>query len=135
MTLSFPIAKAGRILKEGGVVAYPTEGVFGLGCLPGDRAAVERLLEIKQRDSSLGLVLIGSRREQLAAWAELPDAPLESSAEHPVTWVLPCSVVMKKGSASTQGAAVFCRRCAPRPPGATGFSPRSGSPSTAVSSS
>ena len=89
MTLSFPIAKAGRILKEGGVVAYPTEGVFGLGCLPGHRAAVERLLEIKQRDSSLGLVLIGSRREQLAAWAELPDAPLESSAEHPVTWVLP----------------------------------------------
>lgn len=89
MTPSFPIAKAGRILKQGGVVAYPTEGVYGLGCLPGNRAAVRRLLEIKQRDPSLGLVLIGSRPEQLAAWAELPDVPLESSAGHPVTWVLP----------------------------------------------
>jgi L-threonylcarbamoyladenylate synthase len=91
MTLSIPIQKAARILRQGGVIAYPTEGVFGLGCLPGDAGAVARLLDIKQRDPSRGLILIAAAPEQLASWSELPhgNGTLESTLERPVTWLVP----------------------------------------------
>ncbi|MEX2496168.1 MAG: L-threonylcarbamoyladenylate synthase [Woeseia sp.] len=91
MALSIPIRKAARLLREGGVVAYPTEGVFGLGCLPGDEDAANRICEIKKRDPSAGLILIAASREQLEPWAELPQGGerLEGDMAHPVTWVLP----------------------------------------------
>jgi L-threonylcarbamoyladenylate synthase len=89
--LRIPIQKAARILKQGGVIAYPTEGLFGLGCLPDDRKAVERILAIKRRDPSMGLILIASGPAQLEPYAVVPaeSARLRSSVEHPVTWVLP----------------------------------------------
>lgn len=88
MSPSIPILKAAAILKEGGVIAYPTEGIYGLGCLPEKEDAVLRVLEIKQRDPSMGLVLIASRAEQLERWAVLPDTELASDLERPVTWIL-----------------------------------------------
>ncbi len=93
MALSVPIQRAGRILRAGGVVAYPTEGLFGLGCMPDDPDAVMRILSIKKRSPALGLVLIASCIEQLDGWAELPEAVgLESSLEHPVTWIVPADL-------------------------------------------
>lgn len=91
MSLSIPIQKAARIVRQGGVIAYPTEGVFGLGCLPGETSAVSRLLEIKKRDPARGLILIASARAQVEPWIELPDAKqkLESTLERPVTWLVP----------------------------------------------
>lgn len=88
MKPSIPILKAARILNEGGVIAYPTEGIYGLGCRPDREDAVRRVLDIKQRDPSMGLVLIASRPEQLEEWAVLPDAHLASDAERPVTWIV-----------------------------------------------
>ncbi|HWM27099.1 MAG TPA: Sua5/YciO/YrdC/YwlC family protein [Woeseiaceae bacterium] len=91
MVLSIPVLKAARILKRGGVVAYPTEGVFGLGCLAGAEDAAKRILAIKKRDPSMGLILIAADPLQLEPYAALPKgaARLRSSADHPVTWVLP----------------------------------------------
>jgi len=92
MGLSFPIHRAGRILRSGGVVAYPTEGVFGLGCIPGDVDAVIRILSIKKRSPALGLVLIASGIEQLADWVSLPLAVnLRSESEKPITWIVPAT--------------------------------------------
>ena len=54
----------------GGVIAYPTEGIFGLGCMPDDDAALLRLLTLKQRDPDKGLILIASQKEQLDDWIE-----------------------------------------------------------------
>ncbi|MFQ6005776.1 MAG: L-threonylcarbamoyladenylate synthase [Woeseia sp.] len=90
MALSFPIHRAGQILRSGGVVAYPTEGVFGLGCIPDYADAVIRILSIKKRDPSLGLVLIASNMEQLEDWLEVTSpAALRSSPDRPVTWIVP----------------------------------------------
>ena len=47
-------------LEAGGVIAYPTEAVWGLGCDPFDRAAVLRLLDIKQRPMHKGLIVIAA---------------------------------------------------------------------------
>jgi len=89
--VSESIKRAGRILRDGGIIAYPTEGVFGLGCLPDNANGVSRILEIKQRDPSKGLILIASNVAQLDEWIDLPDATtrLTSSATKPITWIVP----------------------------------------------
>jgi L-threonylcarbamoyladenylate synthase len=69
------IRRAARIVRGGGVIAYPTEGVFGLGCLPRDQRAVTRLLAIKRRSWRKGLILIGADLEQLERYAVLPPEP------------------------------------------------------------
>ncbi len=93
MAFSEPINRAARILRSGGVVAYPTEGVYGLGCLPDDFAAVSRVLAIKERDPALGLVLVAADVEQLDGWIDLPgNSPeLTSSSDKPVTWIVPAT--------------------------------------------
>jgi L-threonylcarbamoyladenylate synthase len=93
MAFSEPINRAARILRGGGVVAYPTEGVYGLGCLPDDFVAVSRVLDMKERDPALGLVLIATDIEQLDGWIELPrkSPELKSSSDKPVTWIVPAT--------------------------------------------
>ena len=44
------IDRAAETLLRGGIIAYPTDGVFGLGCLPDDADAIRRLLQMKHRD-------------------------------------------------------------------------------------
>jgi L-threonylcarbamoyladenylate synthase len=90
---SWTIRQAIKTLRHGGIIAYPTEAVFGLGCDPWDEAAVLRLLDIKQRPSHKGLILIASDFNQLTDFIE-PLSPeilqqLEATWPGPVTWLLP----------------------------------------------
>lgn len=86
------IARAADILLGGGVIAYPTEGVFGLGCLPDDDAAVIRLLGIKRRDPSKGLILIASARDQLRDWIRTDPSDLpDPDPARPITWIAPAN--------------------------------------------
>lgn len=94
MYLSPRLRKAGRIIREGGVIAYPTEGVYGLGCRPDDGLAVGRLLALKGRSVAAGLILIAADPGQLAPWID-PDARererLGRDAGQAVTWVVRAS--------------------------------------------
>lgn len=69
------IDDAARALRAGGVVAYPTEGVWGLGCDPGNEAAMQRVLDLKQREWRKGLILIASSWGQLAPWLAVAEEP------------------------------------------------------------
>jgi L-threonylcarbamoyladenylate synthase len=95
LTSRVHVARAARVVLAGGVIAYPTEAVFGLGCLPENRAAVERVLAIKRRPWRKGLLLIGSDLVQLERFVVLPNEPRRSeviaSWPGPVTWVLPAT--------------------------------------------
>ncbi len=89
--------EAVTVLKRGGVIAYPTEAVWGLGCDPRSEAAVLRLLSIKQRTVDRGLILIASHLQQLRPFldmAALPAARLDhvlATWPGPYTWVMPAS--------------------------------------------
>jgi L-threonylcarbamoyladenylate synthase len=85
------VTRAAEVLLGGGIIAYPTEGVFGLGCLPDDLQAVQRVLAVKRRDAGKGLILIASTIKQLGGWVALPDGrPIpEADPTHPVTWITP----------------------------------------------
>jgi len=83
--------KAAEILHSGGVIAYPTEGVFGLGCLPSDSHAVQKLLAIKQRDPSKGLILLAADAAQFDGWIALPATATlpDPEPDNPITWIVP----------------------------------------------
>jgi L-threonylcarbamoyladenylate synthase len=86
---------AARIIRAGGLVAYPTEAVFGLGCDPMNEAAVERLLALKQRSRDRGLIVIAAEFSQLASYLEPADnhvmQRVMSTWPGPTTWLLAAS--------------------------------------------
>ncbi|SCZ64526.1 L-threonylcarbamoyladenylate synthase [Thiohalomonas denitrificans] len=84
---------ARRVLQSGGVIAYPTEGVWGLGCDPANSSAVEAIFRLKGRAAAKGLILVAAEFRQLEPWL----APLDPESRSrvlpswpgPVTWLLP----------------------------------------------
>lgn len=84
---------AARLLKEGGVLAYPTEGVWGLGCDPFNEAAVRRVLDLKQRPETKGLIIIAASIAQVEPWlaglTPAQRAACEATWPGPYTWVVP----------------------------------------------
>lgn len=88
------IADAAALLRAGGVLAYPTEAVFGLGCDPDNRAAFEKIFTLKQRPPEQGVLLIASDFSQIADWVEAPpEALARAQATWPgaYTWIFPRS--------------------------------------------
>ena len=85
------VSHAADVLLRGGVIAYPTEGVFGLGCLPSDEQAVARVLDIKRRDAAKGLILIAATADQFEGWIDLPGgvALPDPDPSYPITWIVP----------------------------------------------
>ena len=81
------------ILKQGGVIAYPTEAVWGLGCDPFNESAVRRILDLKSRPEYKGLILIAGAEQQLTPWLNTLEPKvadrLISINETPTSWVVP----------------------------------------------
>ncbi len=98
--MTFPqsnIADAIAAFRRGGVIAYPTEAVWGLGCDPRNEAAVLRLLALKQREVDKGLILIAADEAQLAPYIDMgaldetQHAAVRASWPGPHTWIVPAS--------------------------------------------
>jgi len=93
VTSPWHLREAARRVRRGGVIAYPTEAVFGLGCDPDDGAAVRRIFRIKRRDAAKGLILIAAELEQLLPYIQALPAAREpeilASWPGPVTWIVP----------------------------------------------
>jgi L-threonylcarbamoyladenylate synthase len=89
------IAEAVAALRAGGVIAYPTEAVYGLGCDPQDRDAVTRLFALKQRPPGQGVLLIAADFPQVEKFiGAVPDeaiARARATWPGPHTWVFPRS--------------------------------------------
>lgn len=81
------------VVSAGGVIAYPTEAVYGLGCSPFDVTAVLRILALKRRKSSKGLILVGADISQFYQLLNLDAVPdltqVLSTWPGPVTWIIP----------------------------------------------
>lgn len=87
------LTQAARAIHGGGIIAYPTEAVFGLGCDPLNPEAVRRLLALKQRPMNKGLILIAADLDQLTPFIAPLDADALASVQQvwpgPHTWLLP----------------------------------------------
>ena len=87
------VQQAARVVREGGVIAYPTEAVWGLGCDPWNELAVDRLLALKERPMDKGLILVANDIQQFDFLLDdLPDVwqeRLASTWPGPNTWLVP----------------------------------------------
>lgn len=94
------LAPAVAALRRGGVVAYPTEAVYGLGCDPHDPAALERLFALKRRPPQRGVLLIAAEFAQVERYIALDQVPAAAlrqvlaSWPGPHTWILPRSAAV-----------------------------------------
>lgn len=88
-------ARIRRYLKRGGVIAYPTESCYGLGCDPRNPRAVRRILALKHRGTAKGVIVIAADVRQLAPYV----AGLSPTLRHrmckawpgPHTWLVPAA--------------------------------------------
>ncbi len=87
------IIQAAEVVRSGGLVAYPTEAVFGLGCDPLNETALGRLLKLKERPIYKGLILIAADFAQLEGYFATMKPHvcqrLFDSWPGPVTWLVP----------------------------------------------
>ncbi|MEJ2383493.1 MAG: L-threonylcarbamoyladenylate synthase [Xanthomonadales bacterium] len=92
------VRQGAQCLVEGGVIAYPTEAVYGLGCDPDNESAVRHVLRLKTRPESAGLILIADRLERFAAYIGAVSAEQKQQAlaawPGPVTWLFPRSATV-----------------------------------------
>jgi L-threonylcarbamoyladenylate synthase len=95
---SIHVDTAVAALKQGGILAYPTEAVWGLGCDPFNQQAVLKLLALKQRPMDKGLIIIAANVEQVDPYLQLLSSQerervIETwqNSKQPTTWVVPVS--------------------------------------------
>jgi L-threonylcarbamoyladenylate synthase len=96
------LSNALSILNNQGVIAYPTESVFGLGCDPDSPEAIAKILKIKDRPAHKGLILIAADMQQLQNYADfgqLSEQQLQTIQKTwpgPFTWVVPAQNTLSK---------------------------------------
>ncbi len=94
---SLAITQASGVLNNNGVIAYPTEAVWGLGCDPFSERAVSRLLAMKRRQFGMGLILVAAEIKQLfpflAGLSQSRLDQLKASWPGPQTWLVPNNFV------------------------------------------
>ncbi|MBN8923796.1 MAG: tRNA threonylcarbamoyladenosine biosynthesis protein RimN [Rhodanobacter sp. 68-29] len=110
MPRTFPLAEldaAADLLHAGGVLAYPTEAVYGLGCDPQNRAAFGKIFALKRRPATQGVLLIAAdfaQVERYIDFANVPDdalAQVRASWPGPHTWIFPRSTAVPDWVAGT----------------------------------
>lgn len=93
MVNPWKIKCAAQVVLSGGIIAYPTEAVYGLGCDPFNGAALLRLLALKQRAMEKGLIVVAADSVQLDDLVDFPNAAIRrkiiASWPGPVTWAVP----------------------------------------------
>ena len=84
-------------LRLGKVIAYPSEGVWGLGCDPENKEAVSFLLKLKKRPIEKGLILVGSNLDQMKPYIDIEKYKSKLMTKWPGahTWIVPTKTAPK----------------------------------------
>jgi len=90
MPSKFQILQATKIIHNEGVIACPTESVYGLSCDPLSEKAVNKILQLKSRPVEKGLILISSSLEQLMPFLDISEEESKKITEYktPMTWLV-----------------------------------------------
>ena len=94
------IQKALEVLRNGGVILYPTDTVWGIGCDATDPEAVAKIYAIKNREDSKSLVLLASDIDMICRYVkEIPEMAVQlvEVNDKPMTIIYPGAVAGEKG--------------------------------------
>jgi L-threonylcarbamoyladenylate synthase len=85
------VAKALKVVQEGGIILYPTDTIWGLGCDASNTEAVQKIYKLKQRDESKSMIILLDNDNKLLSYVpEVPDIAYDliEFAENPLTLIL-----------------------------------------------
>ncbi|AQX14568.1 threonylcarbamoyl-AMP synthase [Tessaracoccus lapidicaptus] len=88
------LAQVARILEQGGLVAYPTDSCFALGCALGNAAGIERIRRIRQLDDKHHFTLVVDSFAKLGAYVEMDNRifrAVKAATPGPYTFILKAS--------------------------------------------
>ena len=94
------IQKALEVLRSGGIILYPTDTVWGIGCDATDPEAVAKVFAIKRREDSKSLVLLASDMDMICRYVkEVPEMAIQlvEVNDKPMTIIYPGAVAGEKG--------------------------------------
>lgn len=118
------ILKAVEVLRKGGVILYPTDTVWGIGCDATNEEAVKRIYDIKHRDDSKSLVLLASDMDMICRYVkEVPEMAIQlvEVNDQPMTIIYPDAQGLAQNVTADDGSVGiripimdFCRQLAAR---------------------
>lgn len=85
------LAQAAQVIRDGGLVAYPTDSGFALGCRMGHRDALERIKRLRQLDDKHHFTLVVSEFAHLGEWVEMDNwefRAIKAATPGPYTFIL-----------------------------------------------
>jgi tRNA threonylcarbamoyl adenosine modification protein (Sua5/YciO/YrdC/YwlC family) len=85
------VAQAVEIIRQGGVIAYPTDSAYALGCHLGDKAALERIRRLRQLDDKHNFTLVCRDLSELGVYAKVDNSTfrlLKANTPGPYTFIL-----------------------------------------------
>jgi L-threonylcarbamoyladenylate synthase len=86
------VARALKVIQEGGIILYPTDTIWGIGCDASNTDAVKKIFALKQRDEAKSMIILLDTDNKLQSYVrEVPDIAydLMEFAENPLTLVMP----------------------------------------------
>jgi L-threonylcarbamoyladenylate synthase len=114
------IDAAVKVLKEGGVILYPTDTVWGIGCDAADREAVARVFEIKERADAKSLITLVADADMIGRYVKvIPQMAIEliEVNDKPMTIIYPGAMGLAENVVAEDGSvgiripqSEFCRQ-------------------------
>jgi len=101
------IARALKVLQDGGIILYPTDTIWGIGCDAGNEDAVKKIYALKQREESKSMIVLLDNDNKLQGYvSEVPDIAYDliQYAEHPLTLVMPGAKNLAKNLIAADGS-------------------------------
>jgi L-threonylcarbamoyladenylate synthase len=86
------VAKAFKVVQDGGIILYPTDTIWGIGCDAANTEAVKKIYRLKQRDEAKSMIILLDTDNKLASYIqEVPELAynLIEYAENPLTLIMP----------------------------------------------
>lgn len=107
--MKYQVEKAISVLKNGGVILYPTDTVWGLGCDATNEGAVKKLFAIKKRMEDKSVICLVDNFEMIQNYADIFDENIKNLFlnERPTTVILPQGKKMAKGVINQNGSVAF----------------------------
>lgn len=101
------VDKTAKIIQQGGVILYPTDTIWGLGCDPANESAIEKICAIKKRDESKNFIVLVNGDFLLNRYVEIiPEIcyDLMDMAESPLTIIYPKGINVSKKILAEDGS-------------------------------
>jgi len=101
------VAKALKVIQDGGIILYPTDTIWGIGCDATDTEAIERIYKLKQRDEAKSMIILLDTENKLESYVREVNPlayDLIEYAENPLTLVMPGAKNISPALISSDGS-------------------------------